>query len=72
MVNVCRRVFSRCVGVALDGLQGNCFPLLEADCAGYFYSARHLSQKVLNESEKGLPRASQSNQSQTRTALLSC
>jgi AraC-like DNA-binding protein len=45
-------------------------PILEVIALAIFIQ-KALSQKVLNESEKGLPRASQLNQRQNRAALLS-
>ena len=49
---------------------GVVLPIFEAIVLAIFIQ-KALSQKVLNESEKALPRASQANQVQARTALLS-
>ncbi|KGJ88785.1 helix-turn-helix domain-containing protein [Thalassotalea sp. ND16A] len=49
---------------------GILLPILEVLALAIFIQ-KALNQKMLNDSEKGLPRASQPNQGQTRTALLS-
>lgn len=49
---------------------GVLLPILEVIALAIFIQ-KALNQKVLNDSEKGLPRASQPRQGQTRTAILS-